>query len=264
MTRVTDSLTFRERLRAREPLLGTFLKTPSPHATEILAEVGYDFVVVDAEHAPFDRVSTDLILLAARAGRIAALVRVPEPTAAHLLAALDDGAEGVLVPHVASVEAAQAIVRASHYRGGRRGFSNSPRAGRYGGLPTWPHVDKADARTTVLAMIEDPEAVENIDAIVSVEGLDGVFIGRGDLTVALEVESANAPEVRAATERVAAAAASRNVAVCAHVSAIDADEMRWLGSIGVTAFVVSSDQGYLRRAAAEVAAVFRDHQTQHP
>ncbi len=257
MDEKTSQPTFRERLRARERLLGTFIKTPSPHATEILADVGYDFVVIDAEHAPFDRVSIDLILMGARASGIAALVRVPDTTPAHILAALDDGAHGVLVPHVATVAIAQGIVSAARYRGGRRGFSNSPRAGRYGGLKTRAHVDAADARTVVLAMIEDREAVENIDALVAVEGLDGVFIGRGDLTVALQVESADAPEVRAATERIAAAAAARNLPICAHVSGTNAQELRWLSSIGVTAFIAASDQGHLRRAATEVLTAFR-------
>ena len=70
----------------------------------------------------------------------------------------------------------------SRYRGGRRGYSGSGRAGRYGGTPLWTNVDEQDARTTVIAMIEDPEALPVIDQIANVDGLDGFFIGRGDLT----------------------------------------------------------------------------------
>src|SRR5262245_51034085 len=115
---------FRQRLQARAPLVGTFLKTPTPHATETFGEIGYDFVVIDMEHGPFDRVSVDVILLAAKAAGIPAIVRVPDHSPAHVLAALDDGATGVLVPHVTTREAALAVAASARYRGGNRGFSN--------------------------------------------------------------------------------------------------------------------------------------------
>src|SRR5262245_46031206 len=98
---------FRKRLLAREPLIGTFLKTPTGHATEIIGEAGFDFVVIDQEHAPFDRTTSDIALLAARSVRIPALVRVPGPEA--ILSVLDCGATGVLVPHVSSVEFARKV-----------------------------------------------------------------------------------------------------------------------------------------------------------
>ncbi|RAI39957.1 aldolase, partial [Rhodoplanes roseus] len=68
---------FRQRVIAREPLIGTFLKTPTGHATEIVADAGFDFVVIDQEHAAFDRTTADIALMAARAARVPALVRVP-------------------------------------------------------------------------------------------------------------------------------------------------------------------------------------------
>jgi 2-keto-3-deoxy-L-rhamnonate aldolase RhmA len=239
---------FRARLLARELVAGTFIKTPVIHPTEILGAAGFDFVVIDQEHAPFDRVSTDAILLAARASGTAALVRVPTAEPSTILGVLDDGATGVLAPHVATIEAAQALVRACRYRGGRRGFSNSPRAGSYGAAAPWDHVTAQDAQTVVLAMIEDPEALDVIDDIVAVEGLDGVFIGRGDLTVAMGLPSGDAPEVKAAVEKIAGAAAARGKPVCAFVGAGDSPEVRWLKDLGVNAFIIASDQTFMRRA----------------
>src|SRR5579872_5207064 len=67
---------FRRRFSARQPVVGTFIKTPTTHATEIIGALGYDFVVIDEEHAPFDRETTDVVLLAARAGNLAGIVRV--------------------------------------------------------------------------------------------------------------------------------------------------------------------------------------------
>ena len=245
---------FRQRLIAGEPLVGTFIKTPTSHSTEILGDLGFDFVVIDQEHAPFDRVATDQVLLGARAAGTAGLVRVPSAAPEAILGALDDGAIGVLVPHVDSVARARDFVAACRYRGGKRGFSNSPRAGRYGGLAMWPHVDAQDAQVAVVAMIEDPQALEVIDAIAAVEGLDAFFIGRGDLTVALGAAQADAPEIRAAVERIARAGRAAGKGVCAMVGS--AAEAGWMRALGVTAFIVSTDQGFMRQAAAKALAEF--------
>jgi staphyloferrin B biosynthesis citrate synthase len=200
-----DPLAFRHRLIAGEKLSGTFIKTPSGHATEILGDLGYDFVVIDEEHAPFDRLAIDQALLSARAS-IAGLVRVASASSSNLLSELDCGAVGVLVPHVASEKKAREVAAACRYRGGKRGFSNSPRDGRYGALSLHEHVELADAVSTVVAQIEDPEALEQIDAIASIDGIDALFIGRGDLAVAMGAASPDAPEIRSAAERISAAA----------------------------------------------------------
>lgn len=245
---------FRRRFLAGEVLLGTFLKTPTGHATEVLGHVGFDFVVIDEEHAPFDRGTIDLALLAARAAATAGIVRVAEPTLAKLLAVLDDGAMGVLVPHVSSPEKAREVVAACRYRGGRRGFSNTTRAGHFGGSGIWDHVDAQDAAVTVIAMIEDPEALDHLDAILAVEGLDGVFIGRGDLTVALGSAGIDSPETMDATRRIATAAKQAGKPVCVMASG-SADAARFR-EIGASAFIVSSDHGLMRQAAAKLRTDF--------
>ncbi|MDQ8728013.1 aldolase/citrate lyase family protein [Bradyrhizobium sp. LHD-71] len=253
-TNVESGNDFRRRFSARERLVGTFIKTQTSHAIEILGDVGFDFVVIDQEHAPFDRGAIDIALLAARASNIASIVRVDEARASSILSALDCGAAGVLVPHVFSADKAREIASWSRYGGGRRGYSGSARAGRYGATPVWTNVARSDARTTVIAMIEDPEALETIDAIAGVEGIDGFFIGRGDLTVSLGAESSSAPEVQDAVRRISAAARSANKPVCVMVGS--ATEARSFQELGATAFIVSSDQGFLRRAASEALKEF--------
>jgi staphyloferrin B biosynthesis citrate synthase len=248
--------TFRHRLAGGEQLIGTFIKTPTSHTSEIIGDIGYDFVVIDEEHAPFDRVTIDAALLGARAAGTAGIVRVARPDAANILSALDDGAVGVLVPHVATAAKAREVVMAARYRGGRRGFSNSPRAGRYGGIGLSPHLAQADAQTTVIAMIEDPEALDEIDAIAGVEGIDAFFLGRGDLTVALGAETMDAPEVRNAAERICAAARKASMPLCAMVGG--ATESGWLSELGVTAFIVASDQAFMRRAASAALQEFKN------
>ena len=254
MTNRPHPSTFRQRFAAGDLLLGTFIKTPTSHTSEIIGALGFDFVVIDEEHAVFDRVSIDQALLGARAAGTAGIVRVAEPTAAKLLAVLDDGAIGVLVPHVSSVAKARDIGAACRYRGGKRGFSNTNRGGGYGATGIWEHVDAKDVETTVIAMIEDPEALDDIDAIVAVEGLDGFFIGRGDLTVALGATGLADPKVRAAAEKILAAARKIGKPVCLMVaSAAEAAEWR---ALGANAFIVSSDQGFMRAAALKTRADF--------
>ena len=114
---------FRRRFSARQTVVGSFIKTPTTHATEIFGALGYDFVVIDEEHAPIDRAMTDVMLLAARASNVAGIVRVSSDDPAKILSCLDCGATGVLVPHVATVEKARAVAAAARYRGGRRGYS---------------------------------------------------------------------------------------------------------------------------------------------
>jgi staphyloferrin B biosynthesis citrate synthase len=243
---------FRRRFVARELLTGTFIKTPTPHATEIVGGLGFDFVVIDEEHAPFDPQATDVVLLAARASGTAGIVRVASAAGADILRVLDCGAAGVLVPHVSSARRAREIAAACRYRNGKRGYSGSSRAGGYGAGKVWDHVERSDAATTVIAMIEDPEALEDIDAILAIEGLDGIFIGRGDLTVALGAAANDAPAVKAAVETAMGAAQRAGKPVCVMVGS--AAEAKGFKDIGASAFIVSSDQGFLRKTAAQTLA----------
>lgn len=244
---------FRRRLRTYEPLAGTFIKTPSVHATEILGHAGLDFMVIDEEHGPFDRGIIDLLLLAAKASNIAGVVRVADESA--ILSALDMGAAAVLVPHVNSALAASSAVAASRYGGGLRGFSPSPRAGNYGAFGLTDHIARADAGVSVLVMIEHPDAIANVDAIAAVEGVDALFLGLGDLAVASGESSADTPALRAAAQTVCQTARRHGKAVMATASSVVSGA--WLLDLGVTALVINSDQGLLRSAASLQIAAFR-------
>jgi 2-keto-3-deoxy-L-rhamnonate aldolase RhmA len=246
---------FRRRFAGGQNLVGSFIKTPTTHATEIFGALGYDFVVIDEEHAPFDRAVTDVVVLAARASNLASIVRVSSDDPTKILSCLDCGAAGVLVPHVASVEKARAVAAVARYRGGRRGYSGSPRAGGYGATPMWQLVEEQDASVCVIAMIEDPEALDHIDAIAAVDGIHGLFIGRGDLTVSLGVKSSADPKVGDAVKRIIAAAKQASKPVCVMVAS--AAEAKDFADLGASAFIISSDQGQMRRAAAQSFAEFK-------
>ena len=217
---------------------------------EILGSIGYDFVVIDEEHSPFNRETTDRIVLACKAAGIASIVRVQSADPANILSVLDCGADGILVPHVTDVATAREIVAAGRYHGGKRGFAPTTRAGDFGRLDQAEHMSTQDKRVTIIAMIEDPEAIENIDEIVAVDGLDGVFIGRGDLAAAFANSADPGAEVRAATKAVhiAAGKVGRTVAILPSTS----DDAAAQAQAGSTAFLISSDQGFLRKAALQM------------
>lgn len=247
---------FRARLSGGERLLGTFLKTATGHATEIFGGAGFDFVVVDAEHAPFSRGHIDLLMLAARAAGIASIVRVASADEAHLQTALDCGAAGVLVPHVASADKLREIVSACRYQDGLRGFSNSPRAGEYGARGFADHIANADASTSIIAMIEDPEALDRLDEIFTVRGLTAAFIGRGDLSARLGAPNVNDPAVDAVVAQITEAARRHGVPMIAHVGSGGDPDIARLAQRGVSAFLVSSDQGLLRQGAVAARLAF--------
>lgn len=235
---------FRQRLTSRGHVLGTFIKTPTSHSIEIIGGVGYDFMIVDQEHAPFDRGTIDLACLAARAANTAAIVRVAEPTPASILSVLDCGATGVMVPHVDTEAKAREIAQACRYRNGTRGFSNTTRAGSFGGATFDEHIAQQDSEVTCIAMIEDVGALDHLEAIAAVPGIDAFFIGRGDLTAALGVD-----RMKQAVEVITAAGRKTGKIMIALVSS--RDDARAMRELGVTGFVYSNDQNLMKAAAMQ-------------
>ena len=236
------------RIAAGETLLGTFLKTPSPILVEVLASCGLDLVCLDAEHAPFDRGDLDLCIMAARAGGLPVLVRTPTAAPEHILNALDCGADGVLLPHIRSAAEVAAVAAAAAYAPGGRGYAGSSRAARYGLTAMGEHRAAAAARTVVIAQIEDVEALDVVDAIAATPGIDALFVGRIDLTVALDAASPDAPEVIAAVDRIIAAGRAAGRPVGMFVPR-NADVAGWRDK-GATLFLQGSDHAFMRTGAA--------------
>jgi len=255
-----DPRDFRKRLLAREPLIGTFMKFPGPHATEIIGQIGYDFVMLDEEHAPWTREQLGLGFLAARAFGTAGLVRVARPDAASILSALDDGAIGVMVPHVNSAEKARGVASWARYKGGTRG-SGVGRGGDYGGMVGPGGIDGyyewADSVTTVIAMIEDAEAIERIDEITAVAGIDAFFLGRGDLGLSLSNVQGTKPTVAEAVKIIAESVIRSGKALCAVTPNLASDDAKAMIDLGVTAMLTGNDQYFMRAGAAAQFANFQ-------
>jgi len=249
----------KQTLRARRPLAGTFVKTPTHEQMEVLALSGLDMICLDAEHAPFDRRSLDACLLACRAGGLPSLVRVPALDPVPILQALDMGATGVVVPHVRTAEEARRLVRMSTFGPGGRGFAGSTRAAGYTAKPMARHLDDSAAQTTIMAQIEDAEALDELDGIMAVNGVDGILIGRVDLTVSLGAASPEAPEVTEAIARICAAAARHGRAVGMFLPTLTGlDAWR---DLGLTFFMVGSDHGFVLSGARALQEGFHARMT---
>lgn len=244
---------FRSRLVAGEPLIGTFMKVPASQNTEVLAIEGFDFVMLDEEHAPWDRGTLDTALLAARAFGTAGLIRIARPDANSVLAALDDGAIGIMCPHVDTAEKARAIASWARYQGGTRGAGAS-RGADYGGYGR----READDTTTVICMVEDRKALDTIDDIAAVDGVDALFLGRGDLGLSFGNATDPVPSLREAVERIVEVSKAHGKPVSAVVQSMKSDEAKWLIDLGVTAMMVASDLGFLRQAAKGALEDFRE------
>ena len=244
----------RERLRAGDVLAGTWIKTPHPHVVEVLALSPLDLLVLDAEHAPFDRGNLDQCILAARAGGKPVLVRPPSAAHAYILNALDLGADGVILPHIRTAADAEDAVKACHYVSGGRGYAGSSRAAGYTSKGMAKH--RADARNViVIAQIEDVEGVDNIDAIAAVAGIDALFIGRADLTIAYGAETPDDAVVIEAVTRIVAAGKAAGRATGMFLSRAD-DVPMWREQ-GSSLFILGSDHDFLLHGAARLAEAVR-------
>ena len=241
---------FRQKLLSGECLIGTFVKTPSMMVAEVLASTDLDVVCFDAEHSPFDRRDIDSCLMAFRAEQKPALVRVASSSADQILNALDCGATGVVIPHVDSPEKALACATAARYGSVGRGYAGSTRSAGYGAAGIAENLSLNRSETTVIAQIEDLAALDHIEEISAQEGIDCLFIGMMDLTVALGAQAATDKVVIEAAEKICAAAQANNRKLGIFVPSIDSIEF-WRDR-GVTLFLMSSDHSFIKQGAKKL------------
>lgn len=242
---------FRQKVRTHTDCVGAFIKTSSHQIVELLQLAGLDFAIVDAEHAPFDMSMLDSMALAARALNFPLLLRPHAQAPALISQGLDMGFTGIVQPHIDDRARAEALIAETHFKGGRRGFSPSTRAGNYGAMGHTPYLEAADKSVVTFAQIEDAAGVENIDDIASVNGVDCLFVGRADLAVSLNLPSPQDPGVASATAKVAAAGKAKGRALGIFTG--DMNEIPALRAQGFTVFVCGTDQSWLLKEARAVA-----------
>lgn len=165
----------------------------------MLAIAGFDFVLLDCEHGPSDLVALRQHMAVAAVHDVPVIVRVGEGDRGQILRVLDQGAQGILAPHLDTADDATSLVDAAMYPPvGNRGFATYSRAGRFGLVDPAEHRDWWLENTLVLGMIESPRGVANVDAITAVPRLDGIMVGPADLAASSGPGDPPVPDAMAA------------------------------------------------------------------
>ncbi len=201
MTDTTYSNAVKQTLVSGGSTCGAFLQLASHLSAEILSQAGFDWLIVDMEHAPVD-IDSLVRQLQAIGDNCVPFVRAPWNDLVAIKRILDAGAQGIVVPYVNTRAEAEAAVAACKFPpAGTRGAALSPRAARFGASSP-EYFAKANSNTVVIVSVETAEAVRNLDDILAVPGIDGIFIGPMDLAVSLGQTDVKCQKVRKAITQI--------------------------------------------------------------
>jgi 2-keto-3-deoxy-L-rhamnonate aldolase RhmA len=240
----------RKRVLAGECVYGTMIRQArDPGAPAIFAAAGYDFVFIDMEHGNYSMETVADLIRGAKSVGIAPIIRVPHLETFFTSRVLDAGAEGIMVPMTSTKEQAERIVRYGRYTPlGQRGFGTQSGMTDYKPLKAVEFMKEANENTLVVAQIETREAIENIDAILGIEGIDVGLIGPNDLSISLGIpDQMNSEILTKAIEKVVASAKKKGKASGIHIGNIEAIR-KWRAK-GMTVLAYSTDIGFMYNAS---------------
>lgn len=235
--------------------IGLWSSLCSNMAAEIISDSGFDWILFDTEHSPNEIPGLMSQLQACARGTATPIVRAAWNDAVLLKRILDIGAPGVLIPFVQNAEEAKRAVAATRYPpAGIRGTAGSARGSRYGRIKDY--LKKANAEMCVLVQAETSAALDQLEAIAKVDGIDGVFIGPSDLAASLgHIGNMQHPTVQKAIED--AGRRLKAVGKPAGILTLDEEEARRYISWGYTFVAVGADVGLLTRSADALAKKFK-------
>lgn len=248
---------FKAALARGERQIGCWAGFAEPYATEVLAEAGFDWLVIDAEHAPNDLRTISAQLGVLRGAASHPVVRLPMGEVWAIKQVLDAGAQTLLIPMVESAAQAEGLVRAMRYppEGVRGSGAALARASRFSGIPDY--IATANAQMCLLVQVETMAGLAALDAILAVEGVDGVFIGPSDLAADMghRGESGVAEVQAAIRDALGRIAASEKAA---GILALDPETGARYRDWGAQFLAVGIDVVLLAQAARGLAARWRD------
>jgi 4-hydroxy-2-oxoheptanedioate aldolase len=244
-------------LKKGQVLVGSFFRLPSPDLVEIFGEAGFDFIIIDQEHGPVGPELTSNLVRACDLVDMAAVVRIPDNLPWFFQLALDVGALGVQVPQIRSVADAERAVQASKFAPmGSRGVCRNVRAARYSARDRYVYLEGANRDTVVVIQIESKAGVEDAERILSVPGLDVVFLGPYDLSQSLGIPGqVDHPMVRSTMDQVVAAC--RRAGVAAGVYADTVEAVRHWAGMGVQYIAVGVDTALIYSLTRKMVAELR-------
>jgi 4-hydroxy-2-oxoheptanedioate aldolase len=247
--------TFKHAIQGGQLQIGLWSSLSSHITVEVLANAGFDWLLLDTEHSPNELPMVHSQLQAALCGRAHPIVRPPWNDMVTIKRYLDIGVQTLLIPFVQTEQDARDAVAYTRYPPrGVRGYASTARASDFGRIKDYPV--RCEEELCVLVQVESMQAIENIERIAAVEGVDGVFIGPGDLAAALgHVGNLKHPEVQAAVE----GAIKRIKATGKPPGILIGDEQlaRRYIELGCLFTAVGSDVGILARGAESLAAKFK-------
>ncbi len=242
----------RAKLKSGEPCIGTWLALPDTIYAGLMSTTGFEWLTVELEHSQATiETAANCFAIIAASGCVP-LCRVPYNSVENIKRALDAGAWGIVVPMVNSRAEAEAVVKAARYRPlGERSVGGQLHAARFG-TDAGTYYAKANDEILVVVMAEHVEAIANIDSILSVPGIDAVFIGPNDLHASMGVPPAfdsDLPQFNDALRKVFASAKANGVAPGIHVA--DAAQAERRRTEGWQMIAVASEAGFMLAKAAE-------------
>lgn len=245
---------FMKRLKEQQLLLGTMLTLPSPETAEMISKCGFDWLFLDGEHGPASMLDWQRVMQAV-GGRSACVFRVPAANEVHIKKALDIGADGIIVPMIISAEQARDAVSWSRYPPvGKRGIGLA-RAHGYG-LDFADYMTRANKDIAVILQIEHIDAVDNVNAIVDVEGVDAIFIGPYDLSASMgKTGQIDDPGVCAAIDRVAAVCQRREMPL--GYFGVSAESVKPFIEKGYRLICAGTDADFVTRSARQIVAALK-------
>jgi 2-keto-3-deoxy-L-rhamnonate aldolase RhmA len=242
------------RLQAQPTLIGTFVSINSPAVAEALSSSGFEWLCFDWEHAPL-AIGEIQTMIQAMQPSCLSFIRIPEPEGVYVKKALDSGCDGIIVPQVNSAEIAKHVIEAGKYAPlGNRGMGLSRSTGYGSDLTT--AIRSHNQQKSILVQIEHIQAVENLEAILDVPGIEGIFVGPYDLSSSMGlIGDVQHPQVQAAISRVAEIAHRRSIPTAIFIGGDDVLEAQM--KRGFQLIAVSSDMLRLT-ASARATVALRD------
>lgn len=242
----------KSRLLNGETVYGPFCKLQDPSVVEIAALAGFDFVILDMEHGPLNVESVQTITRAAQAKGIEVVVRVTENRASDILRILDVGVNSIQVPQVNTAADAQKVIDASFfYPKGERGMCRYVRAASYTGVEKKEYFSLANLGTLTIVHIEGNKGLENLAEIISINGIDVIFLGPYDLSQSCGVPGEVHHPIVVSKMQEAVALAKANNKIIGTFCESPSDAHKWR-DLGVQYISYSVDVGVILNAYKEI------------
>lgn len=237
-----------EMIQQGKVAFGTFVFLPEAAIVEIIGNCGYDFIILDMEHAALEIRDVEKLIRSAELSGLVPFVRLCKDRHDDILRVMEAGAMGVLIPHVMSGREMSRVVQAVKYPPeGKRGACRGVRAARYGDSDFAEYTHAYNLSTWIMALVEDVEASERVEEILSVKGINAVNPGPGDLSNSLGVPGQTRhPKVIAVIDKIIAAAQKKGIPVAMYVTDTSESE-EWVKK-GVNMIIYSIDTRIIMEA----------------